>query len=268
LHRSNPNDVARVEHLTFICTPTQGGGWPDEQLDGARRRLREAARLFDGSMKGRTMYVVPYVMGPAGSPMAKIGIELTDSIYVALNMRIMTRMGQVALDMLGGGDDFNRGLHSTLDVNPERRFICHFPQDNTIWSSARLRRQRAARQEVPRAAHRQRTSGEDRGLARGAHADPRRRVAPRGDDLRRGGVPERVRQDQLRDDDPAGALQRLEASGPSATTSRGCASAPDGRLWAINPEPATSASRRAPACALQPERDRDCPRTRSSPTWR
>jgi phosphoenolpyruvate carboxykinase (GTP) len=80
------------------------------------------------------MYVIPYVMGPLGSPFSKVGIELTDSIYVVLNMRIMTRMGKVALDMLGDSDDFNRGLHALLDVNPERRFICHFPQDNTIWS--------------------------------------------------------------------------------------------------------------------------------------
>ena len=91
-------------------------------------------KLFDGSMKGKTMYVVPYIMGPAGSPMAKIGVELTDSIYVVLNMRVMTRMGTIALKMLGDSNDFNRGLHSTLDCSPERRFICHFPQDNTIWS--------------------------------------------------------------------------------------------------------------------------------------
>jgi phosphoenolpyruvate carboxykinase (GTP) len=95
---------------------------------------RKLGQLFDGSMKGRTMYVVPYVMGPLGSPMAKIGVELTDSVYVVLNMRTMTRMGHAALDMLGDSDAFNRGLHSTLDVNPERRYICHFPEDNTIWS--------------------------------------------------------------------------------------------------------------------------------------
>ncbi len=121
------------------------------------------------------MYVVPYVMGPIGSPLSKIGIELTDSVYVVLNMRIMTRMGKAALDMLGDSNDFNRGLHSTLDLNPERRFICHFPQDNTIWSvGSGLRRQRAPRQEVPRAPHRQlpRPKG---GLARRAHAHPRRR---------------------------------------------------------------------------------------------
>ncbi len=85
-------------------------------------------------MSGRTMYVVPYVMGPPGSPLAKVGIEITDSVYVVLNMRIMTRMGKAALDVLGDSGDFNRGLHATLDLDPETRFICHFPQDNTIWS--------------------------------------------------------------------------------------------------------------------------------------
>jgi phosphoenolpyruvate carboxykinase (GTP) len=92
------------------------------------------AALFEGSMRGRTMYVIPYVMGPLGSPLAKIGVEITDSPYVVLNMRIMTRMGIGALQMLGDSNDFNRGVHSMLDVNPDRRFICHFPQDNTIWS--------------------------------------------------------------------------------------------------------------------------------------
>ncbi|MBK8265981.1 MAG: phosphoenolpyruvate carboxykinase (GTP) [Nannocystis sp.] len=134
LHRSNPNDVARVEHLTFICTPTREEAGSTNNWMAPDQAYSKLRGLFDGSMKGRTMYVVPYIMGPAGSPMAKIGIELTDSIYVALSMRVMTRMGQVALDMLGGGDDFNRGLHSMLDINPDRRFICHFPQDNAIWS--------------------------------------------------------------------------------------------------------------------------------------
>ena len=133
-HRSNPNDVARVEHLTFICTPTKNEAGPTNNWMAPDEAYDKLGKMFDGSMKGRTMYVVPYVMGPLGSPMAKIGIELTDSVYVALNMRIMTRMGKAALDMLADGNDFNRGLHSTLDVNPDKRFICHFPQDNTIWS--------------------------------------------------------------------------------------------------------------------------------------
>ena len=134
LHRSNPNDVARVEHLTCICTKTKEGAGPTNNWMEPGDAYRKVGALFDGAMKGRTMYVVPYVMGPIGSPLAKIGVELTDSIYVVLNMRIMTRLGQPALDMLGDSNDFNRGLHSTLDVNPDRRFICHFPEDNTIWS--------------------------------------------------------------------------------------------------------------------------------------
>jgi phosphoenolpyruvate carboxykinase (GTP) len=134
LHRSNPNDVARVEHLTFICSPTKEQAGPTNNWMAPAEAYAKLKGLFDGSMKGRTMYVVPYVMGPLGSEHSKIGIELTDSVYVALNMRIMTRMGKAALDMLGEGNDFNRGLHCTGDLNPERRYICHFPQDNAIWS--------------------------------------------------------------------------------------------------------------------------------------
>jgi phosphoenolpyruvate carboxykinase (GTP) len=134
-HHSNPNDVARVEHLTFICTPTKEEAGPTNNWMAPAEAYHKLSALYDGSMKGRTMYVVPYVMGPARSPFAKVGIELTDSVYVALNMGIMTRMGKVALDRLGpAGQEFNKGLHSVADCNPERRFICHFPQDNTIWS--------------------------------------------------------------------------------------------------------------------------------------
>jgi phosphoenolpyruvate carboxykinase (GTP) len=134
LHRSNPNDVARVEQLTFICTPTKAEAGPTNNWMAPDEAYRKLGPLFDGSMRGRTMYVVPYVMGPLGSPSSKIGVEITDSIYVVLNMRIMTRMGRPALQMLGESAEFNRGLHSTLDCHPDRRFICHFPQDNTIWS--------------------------------------------------------------------------------------------------------------------------------------
>jgi phosphoenolpyruvate carboxykinase (GTP) len=134
LHRSNPTDVARTEHLTFVCSRERAAAGPNNNWMKPQDAYVKLGALFDGAMKGRTMYVVPYLMGPVGSPFSKVGIELTDSIYVALNMRIMTRMGRVALETLGDSPDFNRGLHSTLDLDPEKRFICHFPEDNTIWS--------------------------------------------------------------------------------------------------------------------------------------
>ncbi|HEY6417942.1 MAG TPA: phosphoenolpyruvate carboxykinase (GTP) [Candidatus Binataceae bacterium] len=134
LHRSNPNDVARTEQLTFICTPTKEEAGPTNNWSPPDETYAKLRGWLDGAMRGRTMYVVPYVMGPLNSPYAKVGVELTDSVYVVLNMGIMTRMGTAALDMLGASDDFNRGLHCTLDLNPERRLICHFPQDNAIWS--------------------------------------------------------------------------------------------------------------------------------------
>jgi phosphoenolpyruvate carboxykinase (GTP) len=134
LHRSQPNDVARVEGLTFICTPTRAEAGPTNNWMAPEEAYRKLGALFDGSMRGRTMYVVPYLMGPQQSPYAKVGVEITDSAYVVLNTRIMTRMGRPALERLGDSSDFNRGLHSTLDCNPERRYICHFPQDNAVWS--------------------------------------------------------------------------------------------------------------------------------------
>ena len=131
----NPNDVARTEdaHLRLHAHPRGSG--PDQQLDGPRRDLRKLGHWLEGSMRGRTMYVVPYVMGPLGSPFANVGVELTDSIYVALNMRIMTRMGRAALD-----DARRRPTTSIADFIarstsiPNAGLICHFPQDNTIWS--------------------------------------------------------------------------------------------------------------------------------------
>ncbi|MBI4324174.1 MAG: phosphoenolpyruvate carboxykinase (GTP) [Chloroflexi bacterium] len=133
-HRSNPNDVARVEHCTYICTDTREEAGPTNNWAPPKEMYHKLYGMFRSAMRGRTLYVIPYLMGPAGSPLTKVGFELTDSIYVVLSMRIMARIGKVACEQLGDGDDFNRGLHSMLDVDPERRYICHFPQDNTILS--------------------------------------------------------------------------------------------------------------------------------------
>lgn len=134
LHRSNPNDVARVEHCTYICTDTEAEAGPTNNWAPPREMKQRLYGLATGSMKGRTMYVIPYLMGPPGSRLARVGIELTDSIYVVLNMGIMTRMGDIAYEQLGDKDDFNRGLHCMLDVDPDKRFICHFPRENLIIS--------------------------------------------------------------------------------------------------------------------------------------
>jgi len=134
LHRTAANDVARTEHLTYICTSFQGDAGPTNNWMSPRVAYRKAREIFTGSMKGRTMYVVPFSMGPIGSPFSKIGIELTDSVYVVLNMRIMTRMGKAALNALGPRGEFTRCLHSKADLNIERRLILHFPEDNAIWS--------------------------------------------------------------------------------------------------------------------------------------
>ncbi len=134
LHRSAPNDVARTEHLTFICTPEPGDAGPTNNWMAPAEAYDRLSKIFAGSMQGRTMYVIPFLMGPPESPFSKVGVQVTDSVYVVLNMRIMTRMGKIALEHLGDSNDFTRGLHGKADLNIERRFICHFPQDNTIWS--------------------------------------------------------------------------------------------------------------------------------------
>lgn len=133
-HRSNPNDVARIEKRTIICTPTQEEAGPTNNWAQPDEMYEKLRNLCSGGMRGRTMYVVPYLMGPPGSPLAKVGIELTDSVYVVLSMRIMTRMGAIAYRQLADSADFNRGLHCMLDMNPDDRYIAHFPQDNAIIS--------------------------------------------------------------------------------------------------------------------------------------
>ena len=132
-HRTAVNDVARVEDRTFICTETEEEAGPINNWMAPSEMYAKLNALYDGSMKGRTMYVIPYSMGPVGSPFSKIGIELTDSIYVVLNMDIMTRVGKAVLDQIKD-DDFTKCLHAKKYVNPDERYIVHFPQDNTIMS--------------------------------------------------------------------------------------------------------------------------------------
>ncbi|NLO44990.1 MAG: phosphoenolpyruvate carboxykinase (GTP) [Clostridiales bacterium] len=134
LHRTAVNDVARVEHRTFICAPTKDDAGPTNNWMDPDEAYKLLYGIAKGSYKGRTMYVIPYSMGPVGSPFSKVGIELTDSIYVVLNMLIMTRVGKDVLDFLGDSDDWVRCLHCKCDIDEEKRYICHFPQDNAIIS--------------------------------------------------------------------------------------------------------------------------------------
>ncbi len=134
LHRSDPNDVARTEHLTFVCTGSRDDAGPMNNWSPPDEMKAKLEALFNGSMKGRTMYVIPYIMGPERSLYSQIGVQVTDSRYVVVNMKIMTRMGQKALDRLGDSNSFVKGVHSLGDLHPERRFICHFPEENLIMS--------------------------------------------------------------------------------------------------------------------------------------
>lgn len=134
LHRSHPEDVARTEQNTYICTPVRGDAGPTNNWMDPAEAYDKLRRLFSGVMKGRTMYVIPHLLGPPGSPFSKVGVELTDSVYVAINMQIMTRLGTVALEHLGDSHSFLKGLHSCGTLDPRQRYICHFPQDLTVWS--------------------------------------------------------------------------------------------------------------------------------------
>ena len=134
LHRTAENDVARVEHRTFICSEDKEQAGPTNNWMAPAEAYDMLYKIAKDSYKGRTMYVIPYSMGPVGSPLAKIGVELTDSIYVVLNMAIMTRVGKAVFDALGDSNDWVRGLHCRCSIDEENRYICHFPQDNTIIS--------------------------------------------------------------------------------------------------------------------------------------
>lgn len=134
LHRSATHDVARIEGRTFICSEQKDNAGPTNNWMNPREMHEKLKKLFKGSMKGRTMYVIPFSMGAIGSPFAKYGIEITDSIYVVLNMNIMTRIGVKVLDAIGSKGEFTKGLHAKSDLNPEERYIVHFPEENTIMS--------------------------------------------------------------------------------------------------------------------------------------
>jgi phosphoenolpyruvate carboxykinase (GTP) len=134
LYRSHPNDVARVEHLTYVCTGEESDAGPNNHWMDPASAHAQMDGLFSGCMRGRTLYVVPYCMGPLDSPLSRCGVEITDSPYVVLNMRLMTRMGEAALRRIEREGRFVRGLHSTGDLDPERRFIMHFPEELMIKS--------------------------------------------------------------------------------------------------------------------------------------
>ena len=193
LYRSHSSDVARTESSTFICTDDKSDAGPTNnwmQTDAALKTLWE---IFDDSMKGRTMYVVPYIMGPVDSPYAQFGVEITDSPYVVISLRIMTRMGSIAMERLGGKDDFVRGIHSMGTLDPGRKYICHFPETKSHNEHKhQLWRKRAALEKVAFFEN-SRRFGQGRGMDGGAHADNWHTRRKRGSFIHYGSVSERQR---------------------------------------------------------------------------
>jgi len=133
-HRSHPTDVARTEHLTYVCHPDKDTAGPNNNWMDPNEAKEKLTKLSDGCMKGRTMYVLPYMMGHPDSPYSKACVQLTDTSYVAISMRIMTRMGKKVIEKIGNSENYVKGLHSIGDLDPSKRFIMHFPQENFVWS--------------------------------------------------------------------------------------------------------------------------------------
>ena len=210
LHRSNPSDVARVEHLTFVCTENKEDAGPNNHWMAPAAARSKMDALFAGSMRGRTMYVIPYCMGPIDSPYSRCGVEITDSAYVAANMKLMTRMGAAALARIARDGTFVKGLHSIGELDPGAPLHHALPG---VAGNPELRlglwRQCAARKEMPCASHRE-LAGAHGGLARRAHADRRRRESRGRNALPRLRLPIRLRQDESRDADPAALDAWLE----------------------------------------------------------
>ena len=214
LHRSHPSDVARTEQLTFICSAAKDDAGPTNNWMAPAEAKAKARPYFDGAMRGRTMYVIPYLMGPAGSPMSRVGVMVTDSAYVVASMHLMTRVGQVAIQHMRSDDDFIAGLHSLGDLSPDRRLILHFPEEKLIWSVGSGYGGNALLGKKCHALRIGSYPGAAGGMARRAHADPRCGGSGRADHVSRRRHAERVGQDEPGHGRlPASRLPRVDAGG-------------------------------------------------------
>ena len=236
LHRSDPSDVARTEQVTFICSRRKEDAGPTNNWMAPEEAKEKIGALFDGAMAGRTMYVVPYLMGPADSPMTRAGVEVTDSPYVVASMRIMARIGKIALDRIGKHE---RLCARAAFAGRSGSFAAFRPalsgRKTDLEHRLGLRRQRAAGQEMLRAAHRE-LDGARTGLDGGAHADPGPGRSVGQSDVHGGGISERLREDESGDDGVGARGFGLPGVDRWATTSPGCRPGADGYLHAINPE--------------------------------